>query len=204
VTEPRPATVDDVELLARIAAEGFEADPVLGWVFQDGAQRLEQLVVLFRGLAEDTLTPQSVVHVLDDASVAFWRDPTFEHGRMAADRVEEAGQGADADADERPFSDDELARLAILGDVMREAHPHEPHWYLNVVATRPSHQSRGLGAAVLQPVLARADAEGVPCYLESTNPRNRTLYYRQGFEDLDEIHLDGGPSMLQMWRLPRT
>ena len=202
MTGPRPATPDEVELVARIAAEGFEADPVLGWVLQDEARRLDQLVVLFRGLVEDTLPPQGLVHVLEDACVAFWRDPAYEHGHMAADRVEERGQGADADGG--PFSEEELARLAILGDAMREAHPHEPHWYLNVVATRPAHQSRGLGAAVLQPVLARADAEGVPCYLESTNPRNRTLYYRQGFEDLEEIHLDGGPSMLQMWRLPRT
>lgn len=83
---------------------------------------------------------------------------------------------------------------------MHEAHPEEPHWYLNVVSTLPAHQGRGLGAAVLEPVLERADAEGVACYLESTNPRNRTLYYRKGFLDMGEIHLDGGPTLLQMWR----
>lgn len=201
MTEPRPATLDDADLVARIAAEGFYADPVLSWVLQDDRTRLEQLTTMFRGLAEDTLPDRGIVHLAADACVAFWRDPTFEHGRMASDRVEERQPAEEGEPD--PFSAEELERLTILGDAMREAHPHEPHWYLNVVATRPSHQSRGLGAAVLQPVLARADAEGTACYLESTNPRNRTLYYRQGFEDADEILLDGGPAMLQMWRQPR-
>ena len=198
--DPRPATLTDLDLLAGIAAEGFYDDPVMRWVLSDDARRLEQLTAMFRSLVEDTLPDRGVIHVLADASTAMWRDPAFEHGRMAADRVAERDQGA---ADEPgPFGPDEMARLEILGDAMREAHPHEPHWYLNVVATLPSHQGRGLGAAVLQPVLQQADAEGAACYLESTNPRNRSLYRRHGFADGDELHLDGGPTMLQMWRDP--
>ncbi len=204
MTEPRPASLDDADLVAEIAAAGFYADPVLSWVLQDDRTRLRQLTVMFRGLVEDTLPDRGVIHLVADASTAFWRDPTFEHGRMASDRLEDSGQ-AGTEEDPGPFTPEELERLTILGDAMREAHPHAPHWYLNVVATLPSHQSRGLGAAALQPVLARADTDGMPCYLESTNPRNRTLYYRAGFEDLGEIQLDGGgPAMLQMWREPRT
>ena len=39
----RPATLDDVDLLARIAAAGFYDDPVLSWVFRDDGRRLDQL-----------------------------------------------------------------------------------------------------------------------------------------------------------------
>jgi GNAT superfamily N-acetyltransferase len=95
--------------------------------------------------------------------------------------------------------------MEILGTVMAEGHPHDrPHWYLNVVSTLPSRQGQGLGAAVLRPILEHADADGMPCYLESTNPRNRTLYYRQGFEAMGELPLEDGPTMLQMWREPRS
>jgi GNAT superfamily N-acetyltransferase len=201
MADVRPASLDDAELVARVAAEGFFDDPVLSWALQDDTTRLGQLLVMFRGLVEDTLPDRGVIQVADAASVSIWRDPTFEHGKMASDRLEEAAGASDEPG---PFTEDELARLEILGDAMREAHPHEPHWYLNVVSTLPSHQSRGLGAAVIQPVLDRADAEGVPCYLESTNPRNRTLYYRAGFEDMGDVELDGGPSMRQMWRAPRA
>jgi GNAT superfamily N-acetyltransferase len=188
----RLATQDDAELLARIGAEGFYADPVLAWVFQDDATRMERLTVAFTGLVEGMLAG-GVVHLADGASAAFWRDPAFDHG---ADQE-------DPDAEPPPFTEDELGRFQILLTAMAEHHPHDPaHWYLNVVSTLPSRQSQGLGHAVLQPVLAQADAEGMPCYLESTNPRNRTLYYRNGFEDRDEIPLDGGPSLIQMWREP--
>ena len=40
--------------------------------------------------------------------------------------------------------------------------PEEPHWWLHAVGTRPAARHQGLGAAVLQPVLERCDAERVP------------------------------------------
>jgi GNAT superfamily N-acetyltransferase len=196
----RPATVDDRELLARIAAEGFFHDPVLSWVLPDDANRLGQLIHLFGGMVDDMLPDRGRVHLVDAASAAFWREPGFDQTRTASDRLEDAP----ADAPPPPYADDELARMAALSAAMHEAHPHEPHWYLNVVSTLPSHQSQGLGARVLAPVLVLADEAGQPCYLESTNPRNRTLYYRHGFEDMGDVEIDGGPSMRQMWREPRT
>jgi GNAT superfamily N-acetyltransferase len=198
MADVRPATPDDRDLLARIAAEGFFHDPVLSWVLQDDATRLGQLIHLFGGMVDDMLPDRGRIDLADAASAAFWREPGFDERRTASDRLEEAP------TDEvSPYADDEMERFAILGTAMHEAHPTEPHWYLNVVSTLPSHQSQGLGARVLGPVLALADAAGQRCYLESTNPRNRTLYYRHGFEDAGDIELDGGPSMRQMWRDPR-
>ena len=205
MTDVRPAALDDLDLLARVAAEGFYADPVLSWVFPDDGRRLHQLTFIFTGMVQDMLPDRGEVHLAGGACAAFWRTPDFEHGRMAADRVDDALEDVVAGTDEVevPFSAGELERLAILGEVMRDNHPHEPHWYLNVVSTLPTHQGRGLGAACLQPVLRRCDAEGTRAYLESTNPRNRTLYVRQGFVEAEEIPLPGGPAMLQMWRDPR-
>lgn len=204
MTDVRPATLDDVDLLASIAARGFYADPVLSWVLPDDARRLDQLTFMFTGMVHDMLPDRGTVHLAGDACAAFWRTPDFEHGRMAADRVADALEGSDDTPQEpAPFDADELERLGILGEVMRDHHPHEPHWYLNVVSTLPGRQGRGLGAAALQPVLQRCDEDGARAYLESTNPRNRTLYLRHGFVEADEIHLPDGPTLLQMWRDPR-
>lgn len=204
MTDVRPATLDDVDLLARIAAGGFYADPVLSWAFRDDDRRLEQLTFMFTGMVHDMLPDRGVVDLAGDACAAFWRTPDFEHGRMAADRVADALEDSDGPSDvPAPFSAEELERLGILGEVMRDNHPHEPHWYLNVVSTLPDRQGRGLGAASLQPVLDRCDADGVRAYLESTNPRNRTLYLRHGFVEADELQIPDGPTMLQMWRDPR-
>jgi GNAT superfamily N-acetyltransferase len=199
----RPATAEDLDLLARIAGEGFYDDPVMSWALRDDARRLGQLTVMFRGWAEDCLPERGHVLVADDSSACFWRDPSFDHHADA----DEGADGADGADDAPPpglFDDDEAARFGVLRTAMHEAHPTEPHWYLNVVSTLPQARSRGLGAAVLAPIIARADADGSPCYLESTNPRNRTLYYRHGFEDMGDIHLDDAVSMRQMWRLPNA
>ena len=51
-------------------------------------------------------------------------------------------------------------------------------------------------------MLADADAEGLPCYLESSNPRNVSLYLRHGFVETGQLPLPDGPSLIQMWREP--
>ncbi len=204
MNDVRPASLADRELLAHIAATGFYDDPVLSWVLPDDGRRTDQLHFLFGGLVDDMLPDRGAVYLAGRACAAFWRDPTFEYGRPADQLDETLVDAPDEEPDGQPlFSADDLERLAILGDVMLENHPHESHWYLNVVSTLPGHQGNGLGSAALDPGLTRCDADGCSAYLESTNPRNRTLYRRKGFVDAGEIQIPDGPAMLQMWRDPR-
>ena len=70
--------------------------------------------------------------------------------------------------------------LRLLSAVDR-VHPHEPHWYLGLLGTDPTMQGRGVGAALLEPTLARADGEGMPCYLETQKEENLSFYARHGF-----------------------
>lgn len=204
MTAPRPALRTDRAVAARIAAAGFFDDPVMGWVFRDPGDRLAKLENIFGGLVDDMLPDRGVVHLLGEVSVAFWREPGFDERRPASERIQDAGsEDAEPEPFVNPFTDEELERLIVLGAAMSEAHPHEEHWYLNVVSTLPGHQGRGLGAAVLRPVLERCDAEGHPAYLESSNPRNQSLYRRHGFVEGEPIPVGDGPPLVPMWRDPR-
>ena len=197
MSDVRPAGPEDRDLVARIAAEGFYDDPIMGWVFRDPDRRLAQLVNVMGGLFDDMVPDRGAVHLLDAACTALWRRPEFDQVRPVDQRLQ--------DAEPPPpdlFSEEEVERLTILGSVMAEGHPHERHWYLNVVSTLPSRQGRGLGSVILQPPLAEADADGVPCYLESSNPRNVSLYLRHGFVETGQLPLPDGPSLTQMWRDP--
>jgi GNAT superfamily N-acetyltransferase len=194
MTDVRVASSDDVDLVARIGATGFYDDPVMVWALRDPTTRLDRLTWVFTGLSVDMIAT-GTVHVGDDACMSLWRGPEFDH---------HAAGEMPADLGPVPLADDELVRLGILGDAMAARHPQEPHWYLNVLSTRPDRQGQGLGTAVLGPVLERCDADGVPAYLESSNPRNLTLYRRHGFvETGDPIDLPDGPSLIPMWREPR-
>jgi len=197
----RLATVEEADVLASIAAAGFYDDPVMSWVFPDAGTRLVQLRLAFGGLVRDFLPDRGTVHVLDDACVTFWRRPGFSDDRSA--RAEGDGGGG-GDTQSVPFTADVLERFAILDQTMSAAHPHDPHWYLNVISTLPERQGSGLGARAIRAVLEDCDAEGMPAYLESSNPRNMTLYQRHGFEQTGEIPLPDGPSLYPMWREPRS
>ncbi len=61
-----------------------------------------------------------------------------------------------------------------------------PHWYLNQVGVDPRRRGKGLGSALLRPVLDLAAATGVPCYLETFAPQNLAFYRRLGFDTVVE------------------
>jgi ribosomal protein S18 acetylase RimI-like enzyme len=48
--------------------------------------------------------------------------------------------------------------------------------------------------------LDRCDSEGLPAYLESTNPRNISLYQRHGFQVMGEIKFGASPVVTPMIR----
>ena len=91
-----------------------------------------------------------------------------------------------------------------LFDRFDAAHPREvPHYYLSLLATHPSHTGRGLGMALLAESLARMDREGMPSYLESSNPANDHRYERLGFAKIGEFTTPGGDTTVAtMWRDP--
>jgi ribosomal protein S18 acetylase RimI-like enzyme len=97
-----------------------------------------------------------------------------------------------------------LPRALWAVSAVEAVHPVEPHWYLAVLGTDPSQQGRGVGSALLAPVLQRCDHDGVAAYLESSKESNLAFYARHGFEVTGEIDVPGGgPRLWPMWREPR-
>lgn len=87
---------------------------------------------------------------------------------------------------------------------IEKRHPRSPHYYLATVGTRPEHQGKGIGSALIAPVLERCDREGLPAYLESSKEQNIAFYARHGFEVTEELRLPGsGVPLWLMWREPR-
>ena len=67
-------------------------------------------------------------------------------------------------------------------DKLHKRHAPESHWYLWAVGVDPPSQGKGIGSRLLQPVLARASADGTACYLETGIERNIRFYEKHGFK----------------------
>jgi GNAT superfamily N-acetyltransferase len=76
-----------------------------------------------------------------------------------------------------------------------------PHYYLGAVGTRRDRQREGLGAAVLSPILDRADRGNEPVFLETSASENIRFYERLGLVTVSETDIpDGGPHVWAMMR----
>jgi ribosomal protein S18 acetylase RimI-like enzyme len=95
------------------------------------------------------------------------------------------------------------AETATVFEQMAKSHPTEPHWYLPLIGVDPAHQGEGHGDALMAYALAQCDRDHVPAYLESSNPRNMSLYRRHGFEPLGAIQVGSSPTLVPMLRRPR-
>ncbi len=73
----------------------------------------------------------------------------------------------------------------------------EPHWYIMILGVDPVHHGKGLGKALMEPVMKKAEANGQPVYLETAQPANVSFYQKLGFSVLREL-IDP-TSGLKMW-----
>lgn len=186
---------------AAVAARAFADDPMFTFIFPAADQRPRLLRRFFAaGLRYGVLFGR--VDTTDDgAGTALWLTPgqtDITPGRMIRSGMAllplTLGMGAF-----RRF----LAFVSY-GDRVHSELMREPHWYLLNLAVDPQRQRQGIGSALIEPVLQRADHERQLCYLETNNPANLPFYARHGFEVGHAGQVpDGGPAFWGLVRKPR-
>lgn len=193
----RVVEASDVDAAAETLARAFFDDPVWSWTFDDPTRRHRQLAALWGLFVAGSVEHRWVWTTGGDAAVAVWIPPGCpELTEPHASRLD-------------PLLDELVGpRAALVGEVIERfeaAHPRdEPHYYLSFLGTHPDHRGQGIGMRLLAENLARVDAEGMPSYLESSNPVNDRRYESVGFEQCGEFTLpDGGPRVTTMWRRPQ-
>ena len=91
--------------------------------------------------------------------------------------------------------DDDFAR-----ELRRRLAPFD-HWYLSVLGVDPEFQGKGYASKLLKPMLARLDAENLPCYVETSIEEYVPIYQHFGFKVIQEEVLPGSGS--KMWVMLR-
>ena len=188
----RAASQTDRQAVIGVITLAFSGDPMARWAFPDPATYLAVMPNVADAFGGNAF-PHGTAHLIDGAlGAAMWLPP-----------------GVAPDAERLAALTEQHAPADRVGDMMQvfeqmdRYHPADPCWYLPLIGVDPAHQGRGCGSALLRYALARCDRDGVPAYLESSNPRNVSLYLRHGFEAIGSIQVGSSPTLLPMLRQPR-
>lgn len=191
---PRHLLRADEAAAAHALADAFADDPVWGFVF-GGLGRLDELTRFFEVCLRAGRRRGHTYLDVEGHGVALWAPPDVGVlDRREAEEVAALVDGLHGAAG--------LARFGQLTEATAAHHPRYPHFYLFILGVARPAQGRGLGGVLVDPVLDVCDREGLPAYLESSNPRNVPFYERLGFEVVSEILVEGGPSLQAMSRPP--
>ena len=187
------ATIADQSALIETLAQAFQTDPALSWILPDPAHRARALRSLFRTLVPADMRAGVALRSAGDEAAALWRSPGQAHGGTLE------------------FLRTVLPLIATFGTALPrgmkvqsgiDAHrPTSGFWYLHYVGVRTAHQGKGHGGRIIRAQTAVADAEGLPCWLETATPENVPLYERLGFATQVEWDVpEGGPHFWGMMR----
>jgi ribosomal protein S18 acetylase RimI-like enzyme len=175
--------------------EAFRDDPMYAYICPDEADRVRSMRGLWDALIRVTLVYGEVWTTPEVKGVACWlapgnTEPGFRQMLRTGFVLARAVMRFESSARRRAMGvigyTDELHRRAMPG----------AHWYLWALGVTPAAQGQGIGGRLLQPVLASAAAEGLPCYLETETERNVAFYRKHGFEVLTAEQVPGHGLML--------
>lgn len=170
-----------------ILTDAFRADPAARWMYPE-AGRYETFFPRFiRAFGGEAFARETALFA--DGVAALWLPPGAGPDERALFALIQESVPAKR-------QDEVFALFEQLG----QHHPTEPHWYLPMIGVEPGRQSRGLGGALMRQALERCERDGLPAYLESTNPRNIPFYERHGFKPVGDIRVADCPSIVPMWR----
>lgn len=197
--DPRRAGRTDLERVRDLLAGAFMEDPVFNWGFRAGAGLHGALQNYFEFALEQQCLQHDQIYIGGDfIAAAAWLPPdgisslalpTWRMVLMFPRMLRITGWSR-------------LLRAVALGEALEKHHPPSPpHWYLFFLGVAPDLKGKGVGSAILEATLKRADDDAMPAYLDNSNARNTRLYERHGFRVVTEYRARAdAPPVWGMWR----
>jgi GNAT superfamily N-acetyltransferase len=195
----RLAQAGDIDAVAEVVTTAYDDDAWVAWVVAADRRR-DRVKALQISVLSAVGIPHGEVWLCenDGGSVigaALWlladrQVPPSAWVMVAATEAEMMGE-------RRPFAEQAAAAT-------RSLRPATPHHFLASLGVLRTERGRGIGSALLAPVLERSDRDGVAAYLETSAEDNLRFYSRLGFEVIDKVQLPGGgPPVWALLRTPR-
>lgn len=170
----------------------FSTDPMARWSLPNPRKYLAAFPSIARAFGGSAFAAGTSYIADDFNGTALWLPPGVKPDEETLLRVLNENAGDDIKED-----------MPRIFEQMQKFHPTEPHWYLPMIGVDPAHQGAGVGSALMTEALKAVDRDGLIAYLESSNPKNVSLYERHGFEIIGEIQSGNSPVVRPMLRRAR-
>jgi ribosomal protein S18 acetylase RimI-like enzyme len=171
----------------------FLADPLARWLLPEPHRYFATMPEFTRAFAGAAFANESAYYIGEYTGAALWLPPGVHFDEDAL-----------VELVKRDLHKSKIENAFALFEQMGKHHPDEPHWYLPLIGVDPLYQARGYGSALMKYALHRCDNENQVAYLESSNPRNISLYIRYGFEITGLIRVADSPPLIPMLRKARA
>jgi hypothetical protein len=192
-----PATRADTETLANMLAAAFQNDALAQWIIPDDDRRAKILPEFFRVSIETSLEYNAVyTNSSRDAALLFLPPGAWEEVEL---------RGVELSQRLAEILGDDVERFATINGLQTIHHPTgRTHYYITYAGVDPANQRHGAMAALLNSLVARADADGVPMYTEASSSGGLLAAQRAGFVKVGQtLVIPDGPTLQPMWREPR-
>jgi GNAT superfamily N-acetyltransferase len=183
---------DEQERVVATVVSAFVADPVERWLWPAAWQYLTHFPAFVAAFGGAAFAARTVSALDDFDAVALWIPPDAEPNVDKIVAVLRDSVAAEQHAD----------TFATL-EQMDRTHPTAAHWYLPWLAVDARRQHAGLGSRLLASGLERVDADHLPAFLETPNPRTVPFYERHGFEVVGVAQAGSCPPLTSMLRAAR-
>ncbi|MCX6354647.1 MAG: GNAT family N-acetyltransferase [Candidatus Aureabacteria bacterium] len=193
----RKATADDITLLIPRLAQSFVSQPLTKWVLGTGERAVKKGEQILRLDFQNALSHDLMYTTADLNGAALWYPPGV---RQTIWKIISwiVGFTCIAGLSRRLVPQFSLFRK------YEQTFPKVPHYYLSLLAVAPGCQGKGVGSALLEPVLQICDEEKVPAFTATDTELNVRFYEKHGFCVRDTIATgDAGVTVWTLFREPR-
>lgn len=194
------AKPEHCEIVGDALSRAFVNDPVCSYVFHDRERRLQKMRWIYIHWLRVFVGRDSVYTTADLSGAALWHRP--EAG-VSVGLWEQLLAGFLPIAFLlRPT--EQLRGLNAHQDAVARMKPFldKPHWVLDTLGVAPEWHGQGMARALMQPALDQADAEGIPCFVNTHNGDNVPFYEHFGFEIIHQSPMRGTDIMVYSLRRP--
>jgi ribosomal protein S18 acetylase RimI-like enzyme len=175
-----PIAESQIQPAGEVLTQAFFPDPLCIYTFPDLEKRARAFTWFFTASVQESALLHGVYTTIGQVNgAAVWFPPDTGEPKPEQKKLTELDQM------NMHFGAEACHRFTSVFSYLSRSHQQTvpgPHWYLALLGVSPPYQSKGIGGLLLTPMLQQADRDGIPCYLETFNPRTVPFYQRHGFQ----------------------